>query len=110
MKLLGGIGLALLLLGSCGDSGSASQARTAAQVCDEMCGWPDECFTQLGVPVQGADCVQACEAQVEVVGIACVNAISKTIDCLGTCDVQSLTDEQLIACQSAALAITDHCE
>ena len=110
MKLLGGMGLALLLLSSCGDSGSASQARTAAQVCDEMCGWPDECFAQLGVPVQGADCVQACEAQVEVVGIECVNAISKTIECLPSCDLESLTDEQLLACQDEAYAIVDHCE
>jgi len=109
MKLLGGIGLALLLLGGCGDSGS-SRARTAGQVCDEMCGWPDECFTQLGVPVQGADCVQACEAQVEVVGIECVSAISHTIACLGTCDVESLSQAQLVACQDEALAIESACD
>jgi hypothetical protein len=109
MKLLGGLGLALLLLGGCGDSGS-SRARTAAQVCDEMCGWPDECFAQLGVPVQGADCVQACEAQVEVVGFECVSAISNTIACLGTCDVESLSQSQLLACQDAALAIEAACD
>lgn len=110
MKLLGGMGLALLLLSSCGDSGPASQARTAAQVCNEMCGWPDECFTALGVPVQGAECVQACEAQVEVVGIECVSAISNTIDCLGTCDLQSLGEDDALRCQGQAQAISDHCE
>jgi len=110
MKLFWGLGLALLLLGGCGDSGSSSsQARTAGQVCDEMCGWPDECFTQLGVPVQGADCVQACEAQVEVVGIECVSAISNTIACLGTCDVESLSQAEALACQDQALAIGDAC-
>jgi len=109
MKLLGGLGLALLLLGGCGDSGTSSQARTAAQVCDEMCGWPDECFTQLGVPIQGAECVQACEAQVEFVGIDCVRSISDTIACLGTCDVESLSQSQALACQDEAEAIASAC-
>jgi hypothetical protein len=75
-----------------------------------MCGWPDECFAQLGVPLQGADCVQICEAQVEVVGIGCVRAISSTIACLGTCDVESLTQAQLLACQDEALEIEFACE
>jgi len=110
MKLFGGLGLALLLLGGCGDSGTSSQARTAAEVCDEMCGWPDECFTQLGVPIQGAECVQACEAQVEFVGIDCVRSISDTIACLGTCDVESLSESQALACQDEALAIEAACD
>jgi hypothetical protein len=110
MKILGGLGLALLLASGCGDLGSRAEARLASQVCDEMCGWPDQCFEQLGVPLQGADCIQTCEAQVEVVGIACVSAISSTIACLGTCDVQSLTQAELLECQDEALAIEAACE
>ena len=110
MRLLGGLGLALLLASGCGDLGSRAEARIASQVCDELCGWPDECFTQLGVPLEGADCMQTCEAQVEVVGVACVSAISSTIECLGTCDVESLTLEQQIACADAAEAISAACE
>ena len=108
MKVLGVLGLALLL-SSCGDSNSGSGPRTAAQACDEICGWPDECFASLGVPVQ-ADCVQSCEASVEVVGRDCMSAILTTIDCLGTCDVQSITNEQALACQEQAQAISAACE
>jgi hypothetical protein len=87
-----------------------TECRQSVQVCDEMCGWPDECFVQLGVPLQGSDCVQTCEAQVEIVGIACVSAISSSIACLGTCDVESLSQDELIACQDEALAIESACE
>ena len=110
MRILGGLGLALLLASGCGDLGSRAEARSASQVCDELCGWPDECFTQLGVSLEGADCVQTCEAQVEVVGVACVSAISSTISCLGTCDVESLTLEQQIACADEAEAISAACQ
>ena len=109
MRGWGLLGLALLLLSSCGDSDAAG-ARTAAQVCDEICGWPDACFVQLGVPVQGAECVQSCEAQADLVGLGCLRAISDTVNCLGTCDVESLTDQQILNCQSVALAIDAACE
>jgi hypothetical protein len=117
-KLLFIVGVAVALT-ACGESsghdsgtGGAGTAnpRLAAEVCDELCGWPDECFTQLGVPLQGADCVQTCEAQVEVVGVACVRAISTTIACLGTCDVESLTLEEQLACQDEAEAISSACD
>jgi hypothetical protein len=78
--------------------------------CGELCGWPDECFAQLGAPLEGADCVQTCEAQAELVGIACISAISSTIECLGTCDVESLTVEQQLACADEAEAISAACE
>jgi len=110
MRILGGLGLALLLASGCGDLGSRAEARIASQVCDELCGWPDECFVQLGAPLDGADCVQTCEAQAELVGIECVRAISSTISCLGTCDVESLTLEQQIACADEAEAISAACE
>jgi hypothetical protein len=99
-----------VMLAACGDSAGGSGPYTLAQVCDEMCGWPDECFVQLGVPVQGAECVQSCEAQAEIVGLDCIAAISNTIDCLGTCDVQSITQEQALKCQGQAQAISDTCE
>ena len=110
MRISGGLGFALLLLCGCGDVGSRPEARLASQVCDEMCGWPDECFTQLGVSLDGVDCVQACEAQAEVYGIACVSAISSTIACLGTCDFEALSQEQALACQDEALQIESACE
>ncbi|MGB5367449.1 MAG: hypothetical protein WBM75_18630 [Polyangiales bacterium] len=110
MRILGGLGLALLLASGCGDSGSKARARVGSQVCDELCGWPDECFTQIGVPLQAADCVQTCEAQIEVVGIDCVSAVSTTIACLGTCDPESLTEAELLDCQDEALAIESACE
>jgi hypothetical protein len=110
MRILGGLGLALLLASGCGDLGSRAEARIASQVCDELCGWPDECFAQLGAPLEGADCVQTCEAQAELVGIACISAISSTIECLGTCDVESLTVEQQLACADEAEAISAACE
>lgn len=110
MRIFGGLGFALLLLCGCGDVGSRAERRLASQVCDEMCGWPDECFTQLGVSLDGADCVQTCEAQAGVYGIECVSAISSTIACLGTCDLESLTQEQALACQDEALAIESACD
>jgi len=109
MRIFGGLGLALLLASGCGDLGSRAEARLASQVCDEICGWPDECFTALGVPLQGGDCVQTCEAQAEDVGIACMSAIASTVECLGTCDVESLTLEQQLACQGEAEAISAAC-
>jgi hypothetical protein len=108
MKVLGVLGLALLLI-SCGDSNSRSGPRSAAQACDEICGWPDECFASLGIPVQ-ADCVQSCEASVDAVGLDCISAILTTIDCLGTCDLQSVTNEQALACREQALAIDSACQ
>lgn len=110
MKTLGFIAVALLLLGGCGDADEAAQARSAAQVCNEICGWPDECFIQLGVPIQGADCVPSCESQAELVGLACLTAISDTVTCLGTCEVESITEQQALACQSIALRIESACE
>ena len=104
MRVLRGLGLGLLLLFGCGDSNSASQA------CSEICSLPDECFVELGIPAQGGDCVQTCEAQVEYVGVDCINAISATIACLGTCDIDLLTEEELLECQDEALAISPACE
>jgi hypothetical protein len=71
---------------------------------------PEECFAELDVPVQGSECMQACKAQVEVVGVHCVNAISDTIACLGTCDFESLTNEDVLACQDEALRIESACD
>jgi len=109
MRAWGFWGLGLLLLSSCGDA-NAGEARTAAQVCDDICGWPDECFVQLGVPVQGSDCVPSCESQVDAVGLDCLRAISDTVACLGTCDVQSVTQQQALACQDQANAIQSACQ
>jgi hypothetical protein len=109
MRILGGLGLALLLC-SCGDTNSVSGPRSAAEACNDICGWPDECFTQLGIPVQGADCLQSCQAQVELVGVDCIVALSTTIACLDTCDLQSLTEQQILACRDEAMAIDRACD
>ncbi|MGB8332513.1 MAG: hypothetical protein WCE62_20480 [Polyangiales bacterium] len=109
MRTWGVLGLALLL-SSCGDSNSDAAPRNAAEACDAICGWPDECFTELGVPVQDADCVQSCQAQVELVGVDCIVALARTVDCLGTCDLESLSEEQILDCRDEAEAISQGCD
>ena len=110
MKSLAWMGMALFLLVACGDSGTNGTARTAGSLCDEVCGWPDECFVALGVPLQGAECMQNCEASVDAVGVDCLGAIVDTVDCIGTCDVESITEQQALACQGEAEAIVAACE
>ena len=110
MKSLASVGMLLLLLAACGDSGTNGSARTAGELCDQVCGWPDACFAELGVPVEDAECVASCEASVEVVGLACLRAINDTVSCLGTCDFDALTDQQILACQDEAQAISTACD
>jgi len=109
MKSLAFVGMVLLLCG-CGDSGKGGSARTAGELCDEVCGWPDACFAELGVSLEDGECVQSCEASVEVVGLPCLQAINDTASCLGTCDFDSLTDQQILACQGEAEAISAACD
>jgi hypothetical protein len=82
----------------------------ASEACSEMCSLPDECSIQFGIPMPGGDCMRACEAQIELTGLGCTNAILSTIACLGTCDVESLTLEEQAACQDEAEAISAACE
>ena len=110
MKSLAWMGLALLFVIGCGDSGRDGTARTAGGLCDEVCGWPDQCFVALGVPLQGSECMQNCEVSVDAVGVACLGAIVDTVDCLGTCDIESITEQQALACQGQAEAIAAACE
>lgn len=109
MKSFALIGTLVLLLAGCGDSGPGA-ARSAGELCDEVCGWPDQCFVELGVPVEDAQCIQSCESQVDVVGIGCLAAIADTVACLGTCDFDALTEADINRCQSAAEAISTACE
>ena len=104
------VGMALVLLAGCGDSGRGGAARTAGELCDEICGWPDACFQELGVPVQDEECMQSCEASVEVVGLPCLQAINNTVACLGTCDFESLTEQQILACQDEGQAVSGACD
>ena len=78
--------------------------------CDEVCSLPGECVVELGIPFQGGNCMTDCQAQVEVSGSACINAILDTIACLGTCDLESLSQAELLACQDEALVIETACE
>ena len=102
MRVWGLLLVALGLVCACGD------ARSASQACDELCSRP-ECFAELGIPVPGGDCMRACEAQIDADQLDCVYAISDTIACLPTCDVNSLTNAQLLACQDEALRIDQAC-
>ncbi len=104
------MGMVLLLLASCGESDGPGGARTVGALCDEVCGWPDQCFAELGAPLGGADCIEACEASVDAVGVACLGAIADVVACLGTCDVESITQEQALACQDEAERISASCE
>jgi hypothetical protein len=54
--------------------------------------------------------MQSCEAQVGLVGLDCLTTILDTVACLGTCDFQSLTEEQILDCQDEAQAIQSACE
>jgi hypothetical protein len=110
MKSLAWMGMILLLLAGCGDSGTNGSARTAGELCDQVCGWPDACFVELGVPVEDAECVASCEASVEVVGLPCLQAINNTVSCLGTCEFDALTEQQILACQGEAEAISTACD
>lgn len=100
----------LLLLAGCGDSGDGGAARTAPELCDEVCGWPDQCFVELGVPIEDSTCVSDCMQSVEFFGVACLEAIADTVSCLGTCDPMSITQEDAERCQSTALGIETACE
>lgn len=93
---------AALLLGCGGTS--------AGEACNEICSLPDQCFQELGVPIDRGDCFDACRSQIDQVGVGCINAITATIDCLGTCDVDALTNEELLACQDQALEIGPACD
>ena len=103
-------GTLLLLLTACGGSDETGGARTVSALCDEMCAWPDSCYQELGVDTPADDCVQSCEAQAASVGIECLAAISDTINCLGTCEIESLSEEQLLDCQDEALEVSSACE
>ena len=110
MRAWGLLGLALLVLGSCGDS-DAGQARTAEQVCDEVCGWLEECLVEPGSPpLERAECVQSCEAEAEMVGLDCLQAVSDTFACLRTCDLDSVTNQQILDCEDAFLSVDSVCE
>ena len=110
MKAGGLVGVFLLLLSACGGSDDGGRPRTTSALCDEMCGWPDSCFVELGVSTPADDCVQSCEAQAEVVGFDCLRAIADTVNCLGTCEVEAITQSQALACQDEAEAIGSACE
>ena len=110
MKSLAWTGMVLVLVIGCGDSGKNGTARTAGELCDEICGWPDACFVELGVPIEDAECVASCEASVEGVVVPCLQAINNTVACLGTCDFDALTDQQILACQGEAQAISAACD
>lgn len=110
MKSLAWMGMVLLLLAACGDAGDAGSPRTAGELCDEVCGWPDQCFAELGVPLQDSECLSACEQSVDAVGFACLQAIAGTVSCLGTCDFNALTEADINRCQGEAEAISTNCD
>lgn len=110
MKTLTWMGMVLVLAAGCGDSGGSGTARTAGGLCDEVCGWPDQCFAELGAPLNDGDCMAECEASVEVVGVACLGAIADVVSCLGTCDFESIGPAEAEACADQARAISDVCE
>ncbi|MEM7435653.1 MAG: hypothetical protein AAF436_10915 [Myxococcota bacterium] len=104
------IGFAMMLLiGACGDSGSGTP-RSASGVCAELCSFPSECYVELGVPVPDDNCAEVCEAQIDVVGLACLRSILVTFECVGTCNIEEASEARLQACQDEALAISSACE
>ena len=55
------------------------------------------------------DCVPQCEASIDYVGVDCLFAMADTLTCLGTCDVDTLSDRELASCQSFAVAASSAC-
>jgi hypothetical protein len=90
--------------------GFNGSAGTAGELCDEVCGWPDACFAELNVSVEDGQCIQTCVASVKEVGMPCLQAINDTVSCLGTCEFDALTDQQLLDCQGQAEAISANCD
>lgn len=85
--------------------------RDATEACDQLCGMPDECFDALGVPDPGGKgCVAQCLVGAKSVGVGCINAIADTISCLPSCDLDSLSDEDKLACQDEAQRIDVECD
>ena len=108
MKALAMATLALLLW-SCGDSSSGPSARTVRQACDEFCAWPEACFAELGLLLEVDDCVPQCEASIDSVGVDCLFAVADMLECLGTCEIDTLSDRELASCQSVAMAASSAC-
>lgn len=92
--------LGLMLVG-CGDD--------AADACNSLCdGQSGDCLAEFGL--QSEDCFDSCQAQVDQVGEKCMSAIAATLECLGTCDPEELSEADLLACQDEAFAVADRCE
>ena len=104
MRILGGLGLGLLLI-----LGVRRREPCIAGLWRYL-QLADECFCRVGHAGTGRRLRTDLRSQVEYVGVDCLNAISATIACLGTCDVESLTQEQALACQDEALGIESACE
>lgn len=104
------MGMVCLLLAACGDAGDGGSPRTAGELCDEVCAWPDQCFAELGVPLQDSECLSECAQSADAVGLACLQAIASTVSCLGTCDFNGLTEADINRCQGEAQAISTHCD
>ena len=58
----------------------------------------------------GRGCVAECVAASKSIGVGRINAIADTITCLPSCELESLTDEQLLACQDEAALIDAQCD
>ena len=95
--------LCVVLLCGCGGT-------SASDACSEVCSLPDSCFAEFDLPNPGDDCLDACRSAIDEVGVGCVLSIVDAIDCLGTCDVDSLTSEDFLECQDQLEGIVPACD
>ena len=110
MRSLVWIGMALFALAGCGDSDAEGLAFGARTLCEDVCSWPGSCFGEFAPELPDADCIEACEASLDVVSPACLEAIDATVLlCLGTCNEDDISIADVERCQDLALQVDSAC-
>jgi hypothetical protein len=110
MKSIAWIGAVFLIVTGCGDSDGVGSGFSGGTLCEDVCSWPASCFDQFAPTLGDADCVEACEASVDFVGAACLEAINATVYCLGTCSEADITVADIERCEGTVLQIDSACE
>lgn len=104
------MGVLFLVVAGCGDSDGGGSGFSGGGLCDDVCSWPSSCFDEFAPAIGDADCMDACEASVDVVGAACLEAINATVYCLGTCNEEDISIADIERCQATAQQIDSACD
>ncbi len=109
MKLLTSMGVIALLLAGCSGSDSGGPGFSGT-LCQDVCAWPSSCFDQFAPTVSNAECLESCDASIDLFGEACLEAINATVYCLGSCREEDITVDDINRCQGTALQIDSACD